>query len=102
MNTLRTKVGMSVMLLLFAASWSGCKSVKIESTEALSEGDVVSFVSQAPKGAMVNVTIDLKSIVFTDEKARVDLPDLSNLTKINGWFLYNVNPVVPTSQLPSH
>lgn len=86
------KIKIALAILALFATFTGCKSVQIDSTKVLDPQDKVSFIANEPKGAMVNVTIDLKSIVFKnpEEKARMNLPDLSELAVINGWFLYNV------------
>ena len=79
----------------------GCKSVKIDSADVLDPQDKITFVANEPKGAVVHVTIDLKSIAFKDKstKARVNLPDLSEYAVISGWFIYNVSIDEPTNAL---
>ena len=73
----------------------GCTSGTIDETRVLDPQEKVSFAANDPKGAMVLVTIDLNSIVFKnkEEKERISLPDLSELSVIKGWFLYNVDVV---------
>lgn len=88
---MKTKIEIATILILLTI-FTGCKSVQIDSTKVLDPQDKVAFIANEPKGAMVHVTIDLKSIVFKnpEEKARMNLPDLSELSVIKGWFLYNV------------
>lgn len=87
--------------LLISLLGFGCKSVKIDSADVLNPQDKIAFVANEPKGAVVHVTIDLKSIVFKDEstKARINLPDLSEYAVISGWFVYNVSIDRPTNSL---